>query len=206
MSQELIDPFGRLIEDLRISITDRCNFRCTYCMPEEGMQWLPAFGRHAVRGDRTARPDLRRAVRRSTGSGSPAANPRSARTSRARREAGGARRTRRPGRSRDDHQRRHDAPDRRHASRGRPAQGQHQPRHARPREVPPDDPARRARPRARRHRGGQGGRIRSGQDQCGHRAQRERRRDRRRWRPMAANRGSRSGSSSSCRSTPTATG
>jgi GTP 3',8-cyclase len=41
MTQELIDPFGRLIEDLRISITDRCNFRCTYCMPEEGMQWLP---------------------------------------------------------------------------------------------------------------------------------------------------------------------
>ena len=39
--EELIDPFGRLIEDLRISITDRCNFRCTYCMPEEGMQWLP---------------------------------------------------------------------------------------------------------------------------------------------------------------------
>jgi cyclic pyranopterin phosphate synthase len=41
MAQELIDPFGRLIEDLRISITDRCNFRCTYCMPEEGMDWLP---------------------------------------------------------------------------------------------------------------------------------------------------------------------
>jgi GTP 3',8-cyclase len=41
MTQELIDPFGRLIEDLRISITDRCNFRCTYGMPEEGMQWLP---------------------------------------------------------------------------------------------------------------------------------------------------------------------
>ncbi len=38
---ELVDPFGRIIEDLRISITDRCNFRCTYCMPEEGMQWLP---------------------------------------------------------------------------------------------------------------------------------------------------------------------
>jgi cyclic pyranopterin phosphate synthase len=29
------------VRDLRISITDRCNFRCTYCMPEEGMQWLP---------------------------------------------------------------------------------------------------------------------------------------------------------------------
>jgi len=38
---DLIDPFGRHIEDLRISITDRCNFRCTYCMPEEGMNWLP---------------------------------------------------------------------------------------------------------------------------------------------------------------------
>jgi GTP 3',8-cyclase len=38
---DLVDPFGRTIRDLRISITDRCNFRCTYCMPEEGMRWLP---------------------------------------------------------------------------------------------------------------------------------------------------------------------
>jgi len=38
---DLIDPFGRTIRDLRLSVTDRCNFRCTYCMPEEGMQWLP---------------------------------------------------------------------------------------------------------------------------------------------------------------------
>ncbi len=38
--RDLVDPFGRVIEDLRISITDRCNFRCTYCMPEEGMEWL----------------------------------------------------------------------------------------------------------------------------------------------------------------------
>ena len=38
---DLVDPFGRTIRDLRISITDRCNFRCTYCMPQEGMQWLP---------------------------------------------------------------------------------------------------------------------------------------------------------------------
>jgi GTP 3',8-cyclase len=36
----LIDPFERRVKDLRISITDRCNFRCAYCMPEEGMQWL----------------------------------------------------------------------------------------------------------------------------------------------------------------------
>jgi GTP 3',8-cyclase len=39
--EPLIDPFGRRVTDLRVSITDRCNFRCTYCMPEEGMVWLP---------------------------------------------------------------------------------------------------------------------------------------------------------------------
>jgi cyclic pyranopterin phosphate synthase len=37
----LLDGFGRRAKDLRLSITDRCNFRCTYCMPAEGMQWLP---------------------------------------------------------------------------------------------------------------------------------------------------------------------
>lgn len=41
----LVDSFGRVARDLRISITDRCNFRCQYCMPEEGMTWV-------------ARPDL----------------------------------------------------------------------------------------------------------------------------------------------------
>lgn len=40
-AQDLVDPFGRTIRDLRISVTDRCNFRCTYCMPAEGMVWLP---------------------------------------------------------------------------------------------------------------------------------------------------------------------
>ena len=38
--QPLIDGFGRRVTDLRLSITDRCNFRCTYCMPAEGMAWL----------------------------------------------------------------------------------------------------------------------------------------------------------------------
>lgn len=37
----LIDGFGRTADDLRVSVTDRCNFRCTYCMPAEGLQWLP---------------------------------------------------------------------------------------------------------------------------------------------------------------------
>ncbi len=37
----MIDQFGRSIEYLRISVTDRCNFRCQYCMPLEGLPWLP---------------------------------------------------------------------------------------------------------------------------------------------------------------------
>ena len=40
MAAELIDRFGRVHTDLRISVTDRCNFRCQYCMPAEGMEWL----------------------------------------------------------------------------------------------------------------------------------------------------------------------
>lgn len=38
----LIDRFGRAATDLRVSLTDRCNLRCTYCMPAEGLDWLPA--------------------------------------------------------------------------------------------------------------------------------------------------------------------
>ncbi|MEO3977024.1 GTP 3',8-cyclase MoaA [Streptomyces sp. CAU 1734] len=36
----LLDTHGRVATDLRVSLTDRCNLRCTYCMPEEGLQWL----------------------------------------------------------------------------------------------------------------------------------------------------------------------
>ncbi|MER5184235.1 GTP 3',8-cyclase MoaA [Streptomyces sp. NPDC002896] len=36
----LIDTYGRVATDLRVSLTDRCNLRCAYCMPEEGLQWL----------------------------------------------------------------------------------------------------------------------------------------------------------------------
>ena len=73
------DQFGRQIEYLRISVTDKCNFRCVYCMPEDGLQWLPkseilsyeeihgivarlaALGVSRVRitgGEPTIRPDL----------------------------------------------------------------------------------------------------------------------------------------------------
>ena len=37
----LADQFGRIATDLRVSLTDRCNLRCTYCMPEEGLAWMP---------------------------------------------------------------------------------------------------------------------------------------------------------------------
>lgn len=41
MTPALQDSFGRKIEYLRISVTDRCNFRCLYCMPLAGIEWLP---------------------------------------------------------------------------------------------------------------------------------------------------------------------
>ena len=77
------DQFGRGIEYLRISVTDRCNFRCVYCMPKEGLAWLPKaeilsyeeiaevvrqlapLGLRRIRltgGEPTIRPDLHRLV------------------------------------------------------------------------------------------------------------------------------------------------
>ncbi len=40
MSQQMIDPFGRTVSYLRVSVTDRCDFRCVYCMAED-MTFLP---------------------------------------------------------------------------------------------------------------------------------------------------------------------
>ena len=37
----LVDRYGRVHNDLRISVTDRCNLRCVYCMPEDGLSFLP---------------------------------------------------------------------------------------------------------------------------------------------------------------------
>src|SRR6201988_2299853 len=50
-SGPLVDTFGRIAKDLRVSLTDRCNLRCTYCMPADGLDWLPA--------ERLLRPDER---------------------------------------------------------------------------------------------------------------------------------------------------
>src|SRR6059058_1527314 len=38
----LVDTFGRVATDIRVSLTDRCNLRCAYCMPPEGLDWLPS--------------------------------------------------------------------------------------------------------------------------------------------------------------------
>ena len=38
---ELVDRSGRVARDLRVSLTDRCNLRCSNCMPAEGLAWLP---------------------------------------------------------------------------------------------------------------------------------------------------------------------
>src|SRR5881227_406493 len=48
-AQVLADSYGRAATDLRVSLTDRCNLRCNYCMPAEGLDWLP--------GEQLLRPD-----------------------------------------------------------------------------------------------------------------------------------------------------
>src|SRR6187551_3448334 len=41
LQRPLADAYGRVATDLRVSLTDRCNLRCSYCMPEEGLAWMP---------------------------------------------------------------------------------------------------------------------------------------------------------------------
>jgi len=54
--REMVDSFGRVVRDLRVSVTDKCNFRCLYCMPAEGLPWLGA-------GQTLSRDELIRALR-----------------------------------------------------------------------------------------------------------------------------------------------
>jgi cyclic pyranopterin phosphate synthase len=49
----LADSYGRIATDLRVSLTDRCNLRCAYCMPPEGLDWLP--GDEVLTGDEIVR-------------------------------------------------------------------------------------------------------------------------------------------------------
>ena len=53
---EMVDSFGRVVRDLRVSVTDKCNFRCLYCMPEDGLPWL-------AKDDVLGRDELIRALR-----------------------------------------------------------------------------------------------------------------------------------------------
>ena len=52
-SRSLKDKFGRVARDLRVSLTDRCNLRCTYCMPAEGLEWMPT--EHTLDDDEVVR-------------------------------------------------------------------------------------------------------------------------------------------------------
>ena len=58
----MVDSFGRVVRDLRVSVTDRCNFRCLYCMPEDGLPWL-------ARGDLLTQEEMIRALRVAVGLG-----------------------------------------------------------------------------------------------------------------------------------------
>ena len=53
MTLKLGDRFGRVATDLRVSLTDRCNLRCSYCMPAEGLDWLP--DEHTLADDEVVR-------------------------------------------------------------------------------------------------------------------------------------------------------
>lgn len=56
IAPEMTDAFGRVVRSVRVSVTDRCNLRCRYCMPAKGLEWLP-------RPDLLTREEIARVVR-----------------------------------------------------------------------------------------------------------------------------------------------
>ena len=171
----LVDTFGRVADDLRVSVTDRCNFRCTYCMPAEGLAWLP---KHEILTFEELTRLLGLFVHRlgdPLGQGHRWRAHRPGRSAHADPDVPRGRARDRPV---DDHERRAARPSRGTARRGgpRPRDGLAGLAAAAP--VRGDDPSRRARPGARRHRGRRGGRAGPDQDQL----RRDRRDQRRRGR------------------------
>ena len=182
----VVDTLARPLHDLRISVTDRCNFRCTYCMPKEvfgaDYEFLPRseiltfeeitrlariFEEHGVEKIRLTggEPLLRRNLERLIEM---------------------LREPRRPRPHADDERLAARAQGARAARRG-PRARHREPRLARRRGVPGDERRRLpGRARARGHRGRGGGRARADQDQHGGEARRERPHDRRRWRATSA--------------------
>ena len=167
----LVDRHGRVATDLRVSLTDRCNLRCTYCMPPEGLDWLPKvevltdeeivrlvrigveqLGIREVRftgGEPLLRPGLVGIVAAAT-----ALRPR-------------------PG-GQPDHQRDRAGPGRPGAGRGRAGPDQRQPRHPRPGAVQAAHPPRPAGRRARRAGRRAGRRADAGEGQRGPAARHQR--------------------------------
>ena len=154
--RKLDDRYGRVATDLRVSLTDRCNLRCSYCMPAEGLDWLPDdVGAHRRRGG-PAGPDRRRAARRPRGPvhRRRAAGPPWPGRHRAAQPRGRARR-----RAVADHQRPGAGAHGADARRRRPGPGQRQPRQHPTRDLPRDHPPRPAQGRPRRARGGHATRV-----------------------------------------------
>ena len=201
--EPLLDAHGRTINDLRVSVTDRCNFRCRYCMPAEGMRWLD-------RADLLSFEEIERlvGVLRAAGDHRCPAD---------RRRAAGAPRLPEPGCDAaadrgdrgpvDDHERLPARTARRRSGRGGDRPRQRLDRLARPRPLPRDHPPRRAPGGAARTRGDR--RARAGPPDQGQRsgdAGLHRGRGRSASRTSPARATTRSGSSSSCPSTGIATG
>ncbi len=178
-SGPLVDTFGRVHRDLRVSLTDRCSLRCTYCMPEQGNEWLArssiltvdeivrvatvaaAAGVTTFRltgGEPLLRTDIVDVVRRLAAIDGPG---------------------RAAGRARDDDERHPPARAAARTDRGGPGPAQHLARHPAPRPVPRPHPPRSARRRARGDRGGRGIRSPPAQAQRGRDARCQRRRARR---------------------------
>ena len=203
----LMDRFGRVATDLRVSLTDRCNLRCTYCMPPEGLDWMP--DERLLTDDETdpADHDRGRTARRRGGpvhrrrtaaAQGPGADPR--------RDDGPADGVRRRAADRPDDERARPGPPRRRAGGGRAAPDQRLARQPRPGPVRPDHPPRPAGRRPGRAARRRRGRPDPGEGQHGAAA----RRQRRRGRPAAcagpSSTATSCASSSRCRWTRTAPG
>ena len=167
----LTDSYGRIATDLRVSLTDRCNLRCSYCMPPEGLDWLPApevlTGEEVVRLVRIGVEALGIREVRFTG-GEPLLRRDLVSIIAATAVALAA-----PG-DLADHQRDRPRPARRRAARRGPGPDQRLARHAPPRGLQEADPPRPARRRAVRPRGRRGGGAHARQGQRGADARPER--------------------------------
>ena len=203
---DLVDPHGRTVRDLRISVTDRCNFRCTYCMPAEGMTVAAPRASCSPSRRSSASPAWPSSASASTGSGSPGGAHRPGPPDRCSSSAWpscgcGVARGAKPDLSMTTNGAtlRLLADDLRAAGLDRVNISLDS---LRRRAVLGHHPPRRAGPGPRRHRSRPGGRVRAGEAQRRARAGRERRRDRRLRHLRPPSRASRCASSSSCRSTP----